>query len=80
MSLQITPELVASFAGLVTAIGAAVKGILDVRRERRRRKADVEKLARAAARGPRHVAELVDEAERTGEFKRLTPRRRWDDG
>jgi hypothetical protein len=74
MSVHLTPELVTSLAGLVTAIAAAIKSFRDVRRERRSRKSDVERLARAAAHGPKHVAELVDEAERTGEFTRLTPR------
>lgn len=72
MSVQITPELIGSIAGLVTAIGVAIKNVLDVRRERRSRRRQLENLARAASKGPKAVAELVDDAERTGEFTRLT--------
>lgn len=74
MDIQITPELIGSFAGLVVAIGGFVKTVRDTRRERRARRRDLEQVARAAARGPKVVAELVDEFEQTGEFRRPTVR------
>jgi hypothetical protein len=76
--VTITPELVTSLAGLVAAIAGAIKSFRDVRRERRVRRGDIERLARAAAKGPKAVADIVDEAERTGEFSRpdMAPRGR----
>lgn len=70
MSLQITPELVTSIATLVGAIGVAIKNARDNRRERRARRRELLELARAASKGKAHVDELVDECERTGEFRR----------
>jgi hypothetical protein len=72
VNVQVTPELITAAASLVTAIGFAVKQMRDHRRERRERKTQLERVARAAAKGPERVAELVDESERTGEFTRPT--------
>lgn len=68
MSIQITPELLTAAAGLVAAIGGLIKNARDNRRNRKQ----VERVARAAAQGPKVVAELVDDAEKTGEFTRPT--------
>jgi hypothetical protein len=73
--VQITPELLTAFAGVIGAAGVFVKQIRDSRRERReRRKTErvVEKVARAAARHSSSVRDVVDELEQTGSFQRPT--------
>lgn len=77
MDVQITPELVTSIGGLLGAIGLFVKQIRDNNHNRRRRHEDRERdkqelaeVARAAAEGK--APELVENFERTGEFRRPT--------
>lgn len=62
--MQLTPELVTAAAGLVAAIGSAIKQVFDVRRERRARRRDVDRVARAA--GPHVVKALADERDKAG--------------
>jgi hypothetical protein len=57
---------VASIAGLVTAIATAIHG----GRKGKRRDKIVESVARAAAKGPHKVREVVDELDRSGSFQR----------
>lgn len=67
--------LVTGLTGLATAVGVALKNWRDIRRERRARRRTehtLERVTRAAARHSSSVADVVDDLERTGEFKRPT--------
>lgn len=66
----LTPDFIIAVTGLVTAIGIAIKNVRDTRRGRR----ELETVARAAAKGPEAVQAVVEVAENTGTFQRLTPR------
>lgn len=74
--MEITPELLTAFAGVIGAAGVLVKQIRDGRKERRaRRKSDkaLKKIGNAAARTSSSVADAVDELERTGSFQFSIP-------
>jgi hypothetical protein len=61
--------------GLVAALGVLAKQVRDGRRERRARRRNeksLEQVARAMAKDSEPVAEVVDELERTGDFRRPT--------
>lgn len=76
VGIQITPELVTSVAGLIAAIGVAIKNGRDNRRERRSRRRHekaLRKVARAAAKDSPSVAGAVDELERTGSYQFAVP-------
>lgn len=58
-------------ASLVTACGGVFKQMRDRRRDRRAARSEVTTVAKAAAKGRDHVAEVADALERTGSFEKL---------
>jgi len=61
--------VIGAFTTLVTTIGAVVVRVL---LELKKTKQSLEDVARAAAKGPHAVAQLVDDNEKSGRFVRPT--------